>query len=333
MKDIKNDIKTKTFKPVYLLYGEERFLVEHYAAALCGALLDAESAVMNRDAFDGKEVPCRQITDAANTLPFLHDTRVVCVRESGLFAQGRKNDSEAMAAYLPDIPETTVMLFVETQVDKRGKLYKQAAALGRAAECTHPPPGELLKWVQNVFNKMGKTINRETAEYLLATVSRHMTAIRAEAEKLNAHAGERTEITRGDIDAVCCPGLEARVFALVAAVGEGNGGKALRLYRNMLLLKESPLMVLTMLARQFRLILLCKAARERKLPDIAQALGLRGFAVEDCLRQGQGFTAGRLVQALRDCLDMDIRIKTGLMDAELGPEVLIARYSARGTPR
>jgi DNA polymerase-3 subunit delta len=327
MKELKDDLKQKKFKPVYLLYGEERFLVTHYAQALGDALLGsgADMSLMNRDSFDGKDIPAQRVIDAANTLPFLSDTRVVYARDSQLFAAGRKNDSEAMAEYLPLLPESTVLIVVETDVDKRGRLYKQTAALGRAVDCAPPTPGELLKWAQNVFMKHGKTISRENAQYLLRTVSHQMVAARAEADKLTAHAGDRAEITAADIDAVCSPSLETRIFDLIGAVGNGQGPEALRMYRNMLLMKESPLMVLVMMARQFRLILQCKAARESGIPFAE--LGLRSFIVEECLRQGRHFTEESLIQALKDCLDMDVRVKSGLMNAELGVEVLIIQYS------
>jgi len=86
-------------------------------------------------------------------------------------------------------------------------------------------------------------------------------------------------------------------------------------------------MVLSMMARQFRLILQCKACAEKNVRDIAGTLGLRDFIVRECLRQGQNFTRDRLITALSDCQDTDIRIKTGLLEGELGVELLIVRYS------
>jgi DNA polymerase-3 subunit delta len=332
MKDLKNDLKQNTFKPVYLLYGEERYLVGHYANALGEALLpDAGQAFMNRDTFDGKDATAERIIDAANTLPFLCETRVVYVKASKLFVTGRKDDSEALAKYLPQLPESTVLIFVEAEVDKRNRLYKQAAALGRAVELKTPEQGELLKWVQNVFKKKGKAIAPDAAGHLLRTVSHNMVAIQAEADKLTAHAGQRADIVVSDIDAVCSPALEARIFDLIGAVGSAQGSKALRLYRAMLMLKESPLMVLVMMARQFRMILQCKAAQESHMhpAEIAHTLEIRGFIVDECLRQGRNFSLPQLTKALQDCLDMDIRIKTGLMNAELGVEILLLKYADR----
>ncbi|MDR1664073.1 MAG: DNA polymerase III subunit delta [Clostridiales bacterium] len=340
MRNLKDDFKTLRFKRVYLIYGEERFLVEHYANGFTEKLLSADSLLMNRDVFDGKDVTADKIIGAAETLPFLAEYRLVYVRDSRLFTAGRKQESEAIADYLPDIPETSILIFIETDVDKRNRLYKKTAELGRAADCVSPSEGELITWAGKVFQKMGKTISRDVAQKLLRTVMRDMTALYAEAGKLSDYTGERAEITARDIEAVCSPSLETRVFDLVAAIGDGKTGDALRMYRNLLQMKESPVMILSLMARQFRLILQCKDAGEhapgftgsafrRPSPyEIGKELNLRGFVVEECLRQGKRFTEERLLAALSDCEDTDIRMKTGLVQQETGVEVLIVRYGA-----
>lgn len=330
MKDLKDDLKHMTFKRVYLLYGEERYLVEHYTRVFSDKLINADNLLMNQDVFDGKEIPADRIMDAANTLPFLCDVRLVYVRDSKLFTAGRKNDTETLAAYLPNIPETTVLVFVETDVDKRNRLYKRVAELGRVAEFVTPPDRELVEWIGNVFKKKGKQIRNENAVKLLRTVMRNMKALYVEADKLGDYVGDRTEITAMDIETVCSPSLETRVFDLVAAVGSGQTENAYRMYRNMLLMKEQPLMILTMIARQFKLILTCKNCMEKHMPPaaIARELELRSFVVDECLRQGRYYTTEQLLAALVDCQDTDILIKTGLLNADIGVELLIARYAS-----
>lgn len=330
MKYLKEDLKQLTFKRVYLLYGEERYLVQHYERAFTEKLLDDSSVMMNRDVFNGKDAPIEQILNAANTLPFLSDMRLVYVRDSQLFTAGRKADTETMADFIPTIPESTLLIFIETEVDKRNRLYKKTVDQGRAVEFKTPSERELTDWVVNVFKKKGKEINPFTINKLLRTVSHNMTAVYAEADKLGFYVGDRREITPEDIDRVCSPSLETRVFDLVAAVGGGKAEKALTMYRNMLLLKEQPIMILTMMARQFRMILQCRACADQKMPrsKMAEVLEMRSFIMDECLEQGQNFTLPRLLNALRDCRDMDIRIKTGLIGAEIGVETLIARYAS-----
>jgi len=331
MKELKNDFKANQFKPVYLLYGEEAFLVRYYANLFTERLLD--DTMMNRDVFEGKDFEVDLAIDAANTLPFLNDWRLVYIKDSQLLAAGRKDDTEALAKYLTEIPENTILVFVETAaskaVDKRNRLYKQIVAKGRAVECKQPAEPELIRWITNIFKKKGKEIYPQTARLLLDTVPKGMDQIYAEADKLGDFVGTRCLISPEDIHAVCTKSLEARIFDLVGAVCSGQTEKALVQYHNMLAAKEQPLMMLAMMARQFRMILQCKACAEKNMRqnEIIAQLNLRDFIVRECLRQGQNFTSDRLLEALTDCQDTDIRIKTGLVEGALGVELLIVRYS------
>ena len=329
MKELKNDFKANKFKPVYLIYGDEPYLIRYYANLFTERLLT--DSILNKDIFEGKDFEVDQLINAAETLPFLSQYRLVYVKDSGFAAPGRKDVTEALAKYLPNIPDTTIMIFVETTVDKRSRLYKQIASTGCAAECTIPGESELVRWVTNIFKKKGKGIDPQTARLLLATVPKGMDIVYSEADKLGDFVGDRSVITPEDIREVCVKSLEARIFDLIGALCNGQTEKALVQYHNMLAAKEQPLMVLTMMARQFRMILQCKACAAKSQTafqnEIAATLGMRDFMVKECLRQGQNFTNQRLLEALADCQNTDIRIKTGLMDGELGVELLIIRYS------
>jgi len=90
-------------------------------------------------------------------------------------------------------------------------------------------------------------------------------------------------------------------------------------------MKEQPLMILAMIIRQFRIILMVKAANEKRMPkaQMAKELGLRSFIVDEALNQGRQFSTLEIMQALQACQDTDIKIKTGLINAEVGVELLI----------
>ncbi|MCL2016988.1 MAG: DNA polymerase III subunit delta [Defluviitaleaceae bacterium] len=327
MQDIKNDFKTGQFKPVYLLYGEELFLVRHYANLFLEKLVSEKT--MNSDVFDGKDFEISAVIDAADTFPFLDNNRIVYIKDSNLLSTGRKDDTEKLTKYLPNIPKSTIIVFVETAVDKRNRLYKQVAAQGRAIEFQTPSDSELTKWLANIFKKNGKQISAPLLQKILSTVPKGMDAIYSEADKIADFLGDRTTVTETDIDEICTKSLEARIFDLVAAVCNGQTEKALVLYHNMLVAKEQPIVILVMMARQFRLVLQCKSCADQKMQprQIAATLALRDFIVRECLQQAKKFTQTRLVSALLDCQDTDHRIKTGLITAELGVELLIVQYS------
>lgn len=320
VKSLQKDISGGLFKRVYLLYGEERYLVAFYA--------DALGKGFDRDVFEGSTPP-GEIILAAETFPFLAEKRAVVVKESRLFSTGRKIDTDMMADYIPKIPEETVLIFIETDVDKRTRLYKKTAELGRAVECTPLSPPDLARWVTKRFRDRGKSLSPNVAEQLIRSAAHNMTALVSEIDKLAAYTGTRPSVTSEDINLLCTPTLQTRVFDLLAAMGRGNTEQSLTSYANMLHMKEQPLMILAMLIRQFRILLLCKTAYEKKIPknEMAKEFGLRPFMVDEALAQARRYTTGRLLSALEDCADTDLRVKSGRMDAEVGVEMLIIKYT------
>ena len=124
MQTINEDIKNGTFKPVYLLYGEEAFLKQSYKKKLRAAISGDDT--MNYNYFEGKGLDVNELISLADTMPFFSERRLILIEDSGFF----KTSSEALAEYLPTMPDTTCIVFVEEAVDKRNKLYKKGQGSG-----------------------------------------------------------------------------------------------------------------------------------------------------------------------------------------------------------
>lgn len=327
--ELRKEIKSKNFKRSYLFYGDENYLVKLYEAELTEALLSVEAKMMNMDVFEGKEVSVAEIIDAADTLPFMSDYRLVICKNTMLFVSGKKDESEKMANFINEVPETTVLLFSEPEVDKRGRLYKKLAEHGRAVEFKSPTEKELIDWICRTIKKAGKEIPPDCAAHLLKTVPDDMDSVMSEMEKLISYKADAREIKTSDIDEVCTKSLETRIFDLVDAVGARRADTALDIFSNLMLMKESPVMVISMIARQFRLLLQCKYLANKGMgePDITRTLGQRSFVVKGILKQCANFTVGQLYSAFTDCLEADVSIKTGKISDRLAVEMLILKYS------
>jgi len=319
-KELSDSIKRGDFKRVYLLYGEERYLVNHYAETMAATLGEPDN-------FDNTATAAKIIT-TADHLPFLSEKRMVRIRDSKLFVSGRKADSEAMTAYLPNVPDSTVLVFAESEVDRRGRLYKKAAELGAAVECETPSLQVLTTWLTRIFKESGKTIDQNAASLLIRYTAHNMTALIQKTKKTAAYAGNRTAITTRDVEDICSPTLQTRVFDLISAMANGRTADALGMYHDMLLMKEQPLMILSMIIRQFRILLMVKTANDKRMPkaQMAKSLGLRSFIVDEALSQSRRFTIEKLFHALISCQDTDYKVKTGLINAEIGVELLILQY-------
>lgn len=256
MKTLKKNWKNHEFSRCYLFFGEETYLIREYEAALRKAILPDGAEMMNEDSFEEKRATAAAIMDAAETLPFLNDKRLVIVRNSAFFQKGgRKEEGEKLKAFLSNLPETVCLLFIEEKVEKNNALYKAVVKNGQAVEFKKQAEKDLGTWIKQRCKANGMQMSDGVLNLFLQTVDHDMENLDGELQKLIAYKGEKAEIRAEDIRAVCTVSLGARVFDLVKAVAEKHPERAVQIYRTLLSMKESPYMVLSLITRQFRLIL------------------------------------------------------------------------------
>ena len=329
-KKLWGDLSKNILAQLYLLFGEEEYLVQFYAKAIEDAAQKSQDMPLYKDVFEGNR-PASDIILAASTVPFFPGKRLILVKDSKLFAAGRKVDSEAMADFLQAIPDDTVIVFMESDVDRRLKLYKKAQEVGNVINNERQTTAALVKWLTRQAKQKGLNLPAPVANLIISTCGTGMTNLFFEMEKLTSYAAGTKSITAEDVAEICTPNLEARIFGLTKSVGAGDVREALGHYGNLIKLKESPIMILTMIIRQIRLILLCKLGFELNIPrsKIASDLKIRDFVVSEVSAHGRRFTKEKLLWLLQDCLDTDVKIKTGLLSDEIGVEMLLLRAAEK----
>ena len=325
MKSIQEDIKKQEFKPVYLLFGEEAYLRQQYKQMLLKALVP-ENDTMNFSRYEGRKVEPRQIIDLAETMPFFASKRVILLENTGFF----KNKCEELAEYLKQVPDYLCMIFVETEVDKRGKMYKAAKAPGRVVEFSVQNSQMLTKWVLQILNREGKKITQRNMELFLTKTGTDMGNIRMELEKLLSYTMGRSVVEREDIEAVCTTQTTNKIFEMVRAVTEKDQKKALDLYNDLLTLREPPMRILFLLARQFNQLMVTKEMMEKGYgqPEIASRLGVPPFGARSYLPIARRYRFSQLLQAVKDFTEAEELVKTGRLGEALSVELLIVKYSA-----
>ncbi len=325
MKSIQEDIKKGEFQPVYLLYGEEAYLRQQYKQMLLKALVP-EGDTMNFTRYEGKGIEPKEVIDLAETMPFFAERRVILLEDTGFF----KNKCEELAEYLKQLPEYLCMIFVETEVDKRSKMYKAAKAAGRVTEFTVQNVQMLTKWILQMLSREGKKITQKNMELFLTKTGTDMGNIRMELEKLLAYTMGRDVVTGEDIEAVCTSQTANKIFDMVRAVTEKNQKKALDLYNDLLTLREPPMRILFLLARQFNQLLVTKEMSQKGYgqPEIASHLGVPPFAVRNNLQIVRNYRSSQLRQAVEDFTEAEELVKTGRLGDVLSVEMLIVKYSS-----
>lgn len=324
MKSLNEDLKTGQFKQIYLLYGEEAYLKKQYKDKLKQALV-ADGDNMNYAYYEGKNVNPKELIDLAETMPFFADRRVMILENTGFF----KNASPELAEYVKEMPETACMIFVEEELDKRGKLFKAVKDMGRVVELPRQDGSTLLRWVLGNVKKEGKQISENTVRYFLAKVGNDMENLQKEMEKLFCYTLDHDIVTTEDVDEICVTHISNKIFDMVDAVAQKQQRKALDYYYDLLALKEPPMRILFLLSRQFRILLevkeLEKLGYARK--DIASKAGLQPFTISKYQTQAKAFEKKELKAILEESLDLEEAVKTGRLTDVLSVELFIVKYS------
>lgn len=326
MKSIQEDIKNGTYKRAYLLFGEEAYLKLQYKQRLLKGLMPEEDT-MNFQYFSGKGVDVKALIDLAQTVPFFAERRVLLLEDTGFF----KNKCEELADYMKELPDYLCMIFVESEVDKRSKMYKAVKSVGRAVEFAVQNEKTLARWAAGLLGRSGRRITQKDMELLLTRTGTDMGNISMETEKLLAYTEGRDVVTARDIEAVCVQQTASRIFDMVKAVAEKNQKKALDLYKDLLTLKEPPMRILFLLAKQYYQMLTAKSMEADGMaqPEIAQKLGIPSFAVRNLLSCAHAYQTCELEEAVRDFVEAEEAVKTGCLEDILSVELLIVKYSAK----
>ena len=324
-----NDIKSRNIKTAYLLYGDERYLVLYYRNKLVEEVLKKKmtelSGDMNFTKFSGTAVDVKKVDECAKTMPFFSERRVILLEGTGWFA--KSNDE--VAEFLKGIPDSACVIFVETEVDKRTSTFKAIEKCGHAAFFPEQKQEEIQKWICANVNSNYQKITNGAVDALIKAVGLDMAALSVELEKLYSYCMDKECISRSDVEELCHVQAEDRVFDMIALMAMKKRREALLLYYDLLELKESPTKILSLLERQFRMLIAVKDLRKRELnkAQIADKLGIKPFVVEKCLSQVDHFSMKDLKNALADTAEYDRQSKLGGIPDRMAVELILIKYS------
>jgi DNA polymerase-3 subunit delta len=336
----------------YVFHGEDQFSLAEELAGLRARLAGGDPAMgdLNTTDLEGGHLTLGELRHVCDAIPFLADRRLVIVR--GLLARlapgGRRRrkprgksgeDGEPtwkrdfcdqLAAYLPNLPPTTRLIFVEGETLRSGHPILQVTreeGKDRRAFVKHfalPKDWELPRWIEQRAKAKGGILSTEAVQLLAALVGADLRLLDQEIEKLLLYAGDR-QVTTEDVQALVSRARETSIFDLVDCVGRRETDRALRLLHGLLDDGEAPLYLLTMLARQVRILIQVSELQASDLtPDaIAGRLKLHPFVVKKGLAQARNFRLDQLERAHERLIETDWAIKTGQLDEVLALGMLV----------
>jgi DNA polymerase-3 subunit delta len=344
--DLLNSLKQGVVFPAYLFYGEEVYLREQAVARFRELLLPAGMAEWNLDLVDGEEITPREIVFRAGMLPFLSQKRLVVVKNAPFFKTGRRSGEETgeetkvsgkeavLLDYLADPLSSTCLIFTTGEaVDKRRKIFRAVKEVGQAVEFTFLRRPDLARWLAKRAGRDGKRFAPEAVDALLAIAGSSLQVLAGELEKIVNFTGNREIITIEDIRQVVACRVEENIFAVVDAIAGRQCRAALNGIRELLAAREPPQRILSMVARQFRLILLVRELLQEgyQEKDLAGQIKLHPYAARKALGQSHNFSRPLLEGILEELLDIDVSVKMGRQEFYPAMEMLLLKLCADAT--
>ena len=318
---------------IYLLHGPDDFSMREALRKLVRAALPAEdTADMNTTRLPAASVTLDALRFACEALPFLADRRVAIVEQ--LFSTPRLAAvAKEVAAYLANVPENTLLVFVEPSAPpKSGPIAKALDEAGIKLQAFPTLAGSpLQRWIKQRAKDAGATFTDAAAETLAASAAGDLRALSHEIDKLVAYAGPSHQVDAPDVRLLVHQAQEATMFDLVDAMAVGNRSRALAALHTLSERGQAPQVIMGMVARQVRLLLQAKDAASRgESPEVVgRLLGLPPFPTRKVLEQARLFTLAQLYRMHRRVLETDVASKTGQQDASLALEVLVTELAAQ----
>lgn len=318
-------IRGLEIKPVILVEGEERILVDEAVRSIQDAVLAAGARDFNFDKFSAKDALLARILDAARTLPAFAKRRLVLVDHADKLSL---EDAGPLLEYLGDPCPSTVLLFVAEKLDARTKVYKAFVRAGAVMRFPRPKSKEMPDFVRQRAKRIPVGIDEAAVRALVECVGADASGVIQALDVLALYIGPSSgrSIAVADVEAVVSTTREESVFALVDAIGKQNRPQALRGIDTMLsMAREPPLRVLAMIARHWRNLIKARSLLDdgAQRSEIEAAVGVPPFFLDGLLQQARRQPLPALILGLGLIARADQDLKGGRLDPIRAMERLI----------
>jgi len=311
----------KGLKLIYVIYGQEKLLLEEALERLKKKLSGEIDLTLNYEEFRGPETNSDAILRVANTIPFFGSKRLIVVKEVD-----KLTVSDDFLDYIDNPSEFTHLVLMADKIDKRSKLFKITNKKGYAYEYKPPGQKELPKWIKEKFLKEGKKITEDAVRYICLNVDNDLMRIQNEVEKVCLYYQDKKTLNSADIEILVEKSSENTIFELVDLIGRRKEGEALKVLNNLIENGQPVPFLFHMMLRQFRLLLKTKVLLDKRgvaFSMLAKELKVPPFVVSRYREQSHNFSIGQLRGAHKLFLEAEIDFKTSRKEPRLILEMLI----------
>ncbi len=338
--DLRNQLKRREFAPVYLLFGAETYLRDLAAKTIADLVLaDSSLREFNESNYSLNNSEIRHALSSAEQLPMISSRRVIKISDVVVSATANKDnlrddDEEVLTSYLNRPSETSIVIFIADELDKRRKISKLLLENSVAVEFKALEDVELIKWAKDKLKEFNADSDERALRHLVALVGNNVRRLTVEVEKLAVAALPDRLITFDLVESLVPNSRELSNFELTDYLLSKNKIRALQILKKILDEGAEPLMLLGLIAYNFRRLLLSKELMkqgvERK--EVARVMKLHWSKQEDFLATARRTDTKKLTGVMQRIAQTDLAIKNsigggGAIGSRLQIEILVCELT------
>jgi DNA polymerase III subunit delta len=319
-------------EPLYLLTGCESYLRDQTAlkigeAALSGTLLRE----FNEAVFSLLGDSAMAAIAAAEQLPMMSERRVIRIKD---FAKLRETDEEIIIRYLGRPLDSTVMIFVTDELDKRKKLTKALQTSCTLVEFPALKDAEAKAWARTRLKELKTTADDRVLSDIVRLVGTNLQTLSSELDKLAAAAIDTKQITPQLVDQLIDRSRELSNFDLGDQLIAGDRKRALETLHRLLEDNVAPVMLVGLIAGNYHRLALAKELLKRGARDEVYRLIYGPPAKRDAFMNTlQRSDSSKIARGIQLIAAADLAIKTSLAGggpkgARLQLEVLVCELAS-----
>ena len=312
-KELSTAFKHKNFKPLYFLFGKERFLMQELQQLLLDHALEPHEKDFNLDIIYGPESEATAVLNVCTSFPVMAQRRVVIVRD---FDQLK--DNRRFTSYAENPNETAIVLLAcSVKPNLSSHPYRALKQHATWAELKPPYANQMAGWIKSYAEQKGLNITPEGLQMLSEFVGTDLQVAATEINKLVAFAGKRTKLTGDDVLFASGQTRDFNVFELQRAIGTARFESAIRISERLLQQASNKrgeaLMIVSVLVSYFSKLWKLSVLKRRGTPEKAMAsrVGISPYFLKEYLQSLNQYSNETIERAYSALLAADFELKGG----------------------
>lgn len=305
---IVNDIKSKNYKPIYFLCGDETYYIDRISDLIEKSVLTEDEKSFNQVVLYGRDTTVEEIVSTAKRFPMMSDYQVVIVKE----AQNLAKTFDKFESYALNPQLTTILVFAyRDKPDGRKKIFKTIKDKGVWFESKKLYDNQVPDWIVKVLKGQNYGIEPKAAAILSEFLGTDLSKINNELEKLKIVFPVGHIFTPKNIEENIGFSKDYNVFELKSALATRNQQKAYAIIHNFAANpKENPIVLISgQMFTFFSQLLQYHGLKDKSKFNAAKALGVNPFFMDEYATASKYYPMRKVSQIIEIIRDMDVKSK------------------------